>query len=95
MKQKVNPIERDFPDLYTACAVTRAMEMKTLENDVNQESILLADTYISQASDEVTFTPCLYQSKGIDHSDSLLTTHSLYSNQGDKHQSLAIEQEKS
>ncbi len=36
----------------------------------------------------------MYQSKGIDHSDPLLNTHSLLSDQGDKRQSLVVEQEK-
>jgi len=67
------------------------MAKRALENDV-ESSIPLVDTYIVQAFDEVTFTPCLDQSKGIDHTDPLLTTHSLYSNQGNKLQSLVVEQ---
>ena len=44
--------------------------------------------------DVVAFTPLLDQSEGIGHSDPLLITHSLYSNQGDKGQSLVVEQKK-
>ena len=76
------------------------MSKKALENDFykkdipladtcigqtfDKENIPLTDTCLRQAFDEVTFTPNLYQLTGIDHSDPLLNTHSLLSNQGDK-----------
>jgi hypothetical protein len=94
LDQKLDPIEKEYPELYPACAVTRAMSKKALENDFHKEDIPLADTCIGQAFDEVTFTSNLDQSGGIDHSDPLLNTHSLLSNQGDKRQSLVVEQEK-
>ena len=45
---------------------------------------------IGQGFDEDTFTSCLDQSEGINHSDPLLTTHSCNS----KGQSLVVEQKK-
>ncbi len=94
LDQKFEPIGKEYSELYPACAVTRAMAKRVLENDVDQESIPLADTCIGQAFNEVAFTSFLDQSGGIDHSDPLLNTHSLLCNQGVKRQSLVVEQEK-
>jgi hypothetical protein len=93
LDQKVDPVETEIPDLYPACAVTRAMAKRALESDVDQDIIPLADTCIGQSFDEVTFSSGIDQSNGIDHSDPLLATHSLCSNQDDKRQSLVVEQE--
>jgi hypothetical protein len=52
--QNPNPIEREIPGLYPACAVTRTMSRKSLEKvvDENDDEINSADTCVGQALED-------------------------------------------
>ena len=45
--QSLDLVEQEFPDLFPACAVTRAMAKRGIENDFCCD-IDLADTFIGQ-----------------------------------------------
>ena len=47
IRQTVDPIERDIPDLYPSCAVTRAMAKKAILKNSNSD-IDITDSFISQ-----------------------------------------------
>ena len=54
MDQSPDPIEQELPDLYTSCAVTRAMAKKAMLAE-NQSDVDLTDSFIGQSFiDEIT-----------------------------------------
>ena len=50
VEQPPDPVEKEIPNLYPACAVTRAMSKKKSSDD--DKEVDLADTFISQVFEE-------------------------------------------
>ena len=54
MDQSPDPIEQELPDLYSSCAVTRAMAQKAMLTE-NQSDVDLTDSFIGQSfKNEIT-----------------------------------------
>lgn len=50
VEQLPDPVEKEIPNLYPACAVTRAMKKKILSDE--DKDVDIADTFISQVFEE-------------------------------------------
>ena len=86
LDQPPDPIEREIPDLYPSCAVTRAMAKKAKQND---GEIDLTDTFLGQSfTDKIinSLSPSL-SGKQTDLSDKSESSHysSVLNDQGQGH----------
>ncbi len=76
-----DPIEQEFPDLYPACAVTRAMAQKAIIDQdaagVSDSEVDLSDTFMVHSEDQ-TFSP----NPSLDDSD--LLANSFMTDRGHK-----------
>ncbi len=60
LDQKVDPIEKDIPELCLACSVTRALANKALENDFDKDCVPLADICIGHfLMRSISFLVCI------------------------------------